>query len=54
MHTWFWWGSQKQTETTRNPYTVGKIILKWILAKEDVVVWTGFVWLRIGTNSGLL
>jgi hypothetical protein len=26
-----------------------RIILKWIL-----MVWTGFVWLRIGTSGGLL
>jgi hypothetical protein len=29
----------------------GRIILKWI---TDVRVWTGFIWLRIGTNGGLL
>jgi hypothetical protein len=30
------------------------MILKWILDKNDGVVWTGFVWLRIGTSGGLL
>jgi hypothetical protein len=28
------------------------IILKWILEREDRVVWTGLVWLRIGTSGG--
>jgi hypothetical protein len=25
-------------------------ILRWILEKYDMVLWTGFIWLRIGTN----
>jgi hypothetical protein len=31
----------------------GKIILKWISKKLDVSVWTGFIWLRIGTGEKL-
>jgi hypothetical protein len=30
------------------------IILKWIFRKWDVEVWTGLIWLRIGTGGGLL
>jgi hypothetical protein len=26
----------------------GRIILKWILEKQDWMVWTGFIWLRRG------
>jgi hypothetical protein len=29
-------------------------ILQWILGKYDGKVWTVFIWLRIGTNDGLL
>jgi hypothetical protein len=32
----------------------GRIILKWILKKCGVKVWTGLIWLRIGTGGGLL
>jgi hypothetical protein len=32
----------------------GRIILKWILEKYCGRVWTGFIWLRIGTGDGLL
>jgi hypothetical protein len=32
----------------------GKIILEWILWKEGGTLWTGFIWLRIGTNGELL
>jgi hypothetical protein len=32
----------------------GAIILKWILKKYDGVLWTGLIWLWIGTSGGLL
>jgi hypothetical protein len=31
-----------------------KTILEWILGKWSGKVWTGFVWLRMGTIGGLL
>jgi hypothetical protein len=45
----------KAEETTRKTNNVGEwMILKWILERQDEVVWTGFIWLRMGTNGGLL
>jgi hypothetical protein len=32
----------------------GRVILSWILEKSDGVIWTGSIWLRIGTSGGLL
>ena len=32
----------------------GRIILKWIVTKQDVRLWTGFICLRILNTSGLL
>jgi hypothetical protein len=32
----------------------GKIILKWILNRENGRVWTGIIWLRIGISDRLL
>jgi len=32
----------------------GRIILNWISQKQGEKVWTGFIWLRIGTRDGLL
>jgi len=29
----------------------GSIILRWICKKWDVGVWTGSIWLRIGTGG---
>jgi hypothetical protein len=31
-----------------------RIILKWISERQDGVVWTGLIWLRIGTSGELL
>jgi hypothetical protein len=31
-----------------------RIIINWILEKQDGVVWTGLNWLRLGTSGGLL
>jgi hypothetical protein len=41
-------------EVTRNLDIGGRIILKWILEKQDVVVWTGFVCLRVMISRGSL
>jgi hypothetical protein len=32
----------------------GKIILRWIFRKWELVVWTGWNWLRTGTDGGRL
>jgi hypothetical protein len=32
----------------------GWIILGWILERSDGMMWTGLVWLRIGTDGELL
>jgi hypothetical protein len=33
-----------------DPGVDGRIILRWIFWKWDVGVWTGLMWLRIGTG----
>jgi hypothetical protein len=37
-----------------DPGLDGRIILRWIFIKWDVVVWTGLSWLRIETGGGHL
>jgi hypothetical protein len=32
----------------------GKIILKWVLRKYGMRLWSGFMWLRTRSNGGLL
>ena len=38
----------------RDPKLDGKIILRWIFRKWDVVALAGWIWLRIGTVGGHL
>jgi hypothetical protein len=34
-----------------DPGADGRIILKWIFSKWEVVVWTGSIWLSIGRGG---
>jgi hypothetical protein len=47
MHVGYWWESQKKRPRRR---WVDKIKIE----REDGMVWTGSMWLRIGTSGGLL
>jgi hypothetical protein len=53
-YTGFWWGNLRERDHLENPGTDGRIILRCILRKWDVGVWTGSSWLRIGTGGGHL
>jgi hypothetical protein len=50
----YWWVSQRERDHYEDQDVVGWIILRWILQRSDGVVWTGLVWLRIGTGGELL
>jgi hypothetical protein len=47
-------GKPQTRDHYEDPDIVGRVILRWILEKCDRVVWTGYIWLRIGTSGGLL
>jgi hypothetical protein len=49
----FWWEWQK-VKGHYEDGVGGRIILIRIIEKYDMVVWIGFIWLRIGTSDGLL
>jgi hypothetical protein len=53
MHIGFWWESQEERNHLEDLDIGGRIILKWILERQDEVVWTGLIWLRIGSSGGL-
>jgi hypothetical protein len=47
-------GKARRKETTRKTDVHGMIIIKWILERQDGVVRTGLMWLRIGTSGWFL
>ena len=53
-HTEFWWENLREKDHLQDPGLDGKIILRWIFRKWDVVLWTGSMWLRIGRGGGNL
>jgi hypothetical protein len=44
----------KERDHLEHPAVDGRITLKWILMKQDRMVWTGLIWLKIGTTGRLL
>jgi hypothetical protein len=46
--------SFRERDSWGDPGVDGRIILGWTLRRWDVGVWTGLVWLRIGTGGGRL
>jgi len=54
MHTKFWSGKLKEGDHSKDLGVGETIILERILGKQDGKLWTGCIWLRIGTSGGLL
>jgi len=47
----FCWGNLSEREHLEDSGVGRRIILRWIFRKWDVGVWTGSIWLRIGTDG---
>jgi hypothetical protein len=47
-------GSQKERDHWEDQDVGGWTISKWILERLDGMMWTGLIWLRIGTSGRLL
>jgi hypothetical protein len=44
----------RERDHLEDPGVDGRLILSWFFRKWDVGVWTGSIWLRIGTGERLL
>jgi hypothetical protein len=47
-------GKPEGKRPPRKPRSRRRIIMPWMLEKQNGVVWTGFILLRIGTSGRLL
>jgi hypothetical protein len=54
MHTKFSSKNLREREHSEDLGVDGRIILEWILRKYGGKLWTGCIWLRIGTSDWLL
>jgi hypothetical protein len=50
----FWWDSQKERNQLDDLDIGGRMILRRILENKNGVLWTGLIWLWIGTMGSLL
>jgi hypothetical protein len=53
-YTNFWPENLKVRDHSKHLGADVRIILEWILGKQGVKLWTGFIWLRMRTDRGLL
>jgi hypothetical protein len=53
MRIGYWWESQKRKDHYEDIDVGLRVILKWILERYNGVVWTGFIWFRIGASRWL-
>ena len=51
MDTGFWWGNLRERDDLGDPGVDRRIMLRLIFMKWEVGVWTGLIWLRIGTGG---
>jgi len=54
VYTGFWWGNPRERDHLEDSCVDRRITLRWIVSKWDVGTWIGSVWLRKGTDGGLL
>jgi hypothetical protein len=54
MHTRFYSGNLKGRDRLGDLDVHERMILKLMLEEQNVKVWTGFIWLRIGSSDALL
>jgi hypothetical protein len=53
-HTGYWRERRKERDYLQDEEVDGWRISKWILEREDGIVWIRLMWLRVGTSGVLL
>jgi hypothetical protein len=51
VHTGFWWGGLLERNHLEDSGMDRRIILNWMLKNLVGEVWSGLIWLRIGTSG---
>jgi len=54
VYTGFWCGNIRERDHLGDSGADGRIILRWVIRKWNVGIWTGPSWLEIGTVGGHL
>jgi len=54
VHTGLLCGDMKVEDHLEDLSTDERIILKWILKKQDGMAWTGLIWIKKQTSGGRL
>jgi hypothetical protein len=54
VYTGFGWENLRERDHLGDPGLDGKMILRWIITKWDLRVWTGSICFRIRTVGGLV
>jgi hypothetical protein len=54
LHTRHWWENLKERHNLEELVVDGRIIIKQEFKKQDGKAWTGFTWLKVKTNCGIL
>jgi hypothetical protein len=51
VHTTYWLGSLKGGDHWEDLGIDGRITFRWILGKQGLGMWIGFIWIRTGTGG---
>jgi hypothetical protein len=54
VYAGFWWDDLRERDHLEDPDIDGRIRLRWLFRKWDVVAWTGLIGFSVGTGGGRL